>query len=177
MRHPQADCIHIMDRIRGKKHRLGVNVRIQDALLVLFATFFIVSMPGCGSDGGGNDASSNGQNHLVSGNLSSTTNSENPLIGTWLSGEHSLTFNSDNTYLGDLNHDGIPEVWGSVMVSGNVVIFTDAVGSNSRRLKDSGQIVSGSYTYAISGNTLIFSRVHDLCHNRANLLCLDYQKK
>jgi hypothetical protein len=152
-------------------------VRIQDALSVLLATFFIFSMPGCGSDGGGNGASSDGQNHLESGNLSSTTNSENPLIGTWVSGEHSLTFKSDNTYSGDFNHDGIPKVWGSVMVSGNVVIFTDAVDSNSCRRKDGGQIVSGSYTYAISGNTLIFSPVHDLCHNRANLLCLGYQKK
>src|SRR5512139_226880 len=34
---------------------------------------------------------------------------------------------SDNTYSGDLNCNGMPKVWGSVMVSGNEVIFTDSV--------------------------------------------------
>ncbi len=151
-------------------------MRIRDASLTLLETLFLVSMFGCGSEGGGNNASLYGQTHLQSDNLNSTPNSENPLLGTWVSGRHSLTFKSDNTYFGDLNPDGVPAVWGSVVVSGNVAIFTDAVASNFCRRKDGGQIVSGSYTYTISGNTLSFSLVHDSCRDRANLLSLNYQK-
>ncbi len=150
---------------------------IRDASLAFLATLFLVSMLGCGSEGGGNNSSIYGQNHLQSDNVSSTTNSENPLVGTWVSREHSLTFKSDNTYFGDVNIDGIPAVWGSVMVSGNVVIFADAADSNSCRRKDGGQIASGSYTYTISGNTLNFSLVHDVCRNRAYLLLQSYQIK
>jgi hypothetical protein len=114
----------------------------------------MVSMLACGRGDGGNSSSSTGQKPLESDGLNSTTNSENPLIGTWVSGEYSLTFKSDNTYFGDLNRDGIAEVWGSVIISGNVVIFSDAVGINSSGRKDGGQIISGSYTYTINGNTL-----------------------
>ncbi len=149
---------------------------IKKALTALLATFIIGWMLECGYDGGGNSPSSNGQNHPGSGGLSSTANSENPLVGTWVSGRHSLTFNSDYTYSSDLNRDGIPSVWGSVVVSGNVAIFTDAAASNSCTRKDDGQVVSGSYTYAVSGSTLSFSLVHDLCSDRVNLLNLSYQK-
>lgn len=152
-------------------------MRIRDALAALLTTLFIISNLACGRDGGVNGASSNGQNPLESNSLSPTTNSENPLIGTWVSGGYSLTFKSDNTYSSDLNRDAIPEGWGSVMISGNVVIFTGAIGSNSYSRKDDGQIISGSYTYAICGNTLTFSPVLDLCRDRANILCLSYQKK
>jgi hypothetical protein len=136
----------------------------------------MVSMLACGR-GGGNNASSNGQNPLESDDLSSTTNSENPLIGTWVSGGYSLTFKSDNTYFSGLNRDGIPEVWGNFIISGNVVIFPDSIGINSSGRKGGGQIISGSYTYTINGNTLAFSPVLDLCPDRANMLCLSYQKR
>ncbi len=147
-------------------------MRIIHTLAKLLSIFCMVSMLACGRGGGGNNASSNGQNPLPSEGLSSTTNSENPLIGTWVSGGYSLTFKSDNTYFSGTNRDGIPEAWGSVVISGNVVIFSDSSGR-----KDGGQIISGSYTYTINGNTLAFNPVLDLCPDRANMLCLSYQKR
>lgn len=151
-------------------------MEIKNTLAALLTTLIIVSTLACGSDGG-TGASANGQNPLESNNFSSATNSENPLIGTWVSGGYTLTFKSGNTYSCDLNRGGIPVGSGSVMISGNVVIFTDAVGSNSFSLKDDGQIISGSYTYAIYGDTLTFSPILDLCRDRINILCLSYQKK
>jgi hypothetical protein len=152
-------------------------MRIIHTLAKLLSIFCMVSMLACGSSGGGNNISSNGQNPLKSNGLSSTTKSENPLIGTWVSGEYSLTFKSNNTYFGGLNRDGSPDVWGSVIISGNVVIFSDTAGINSSDLKDGGQIIRGSYTYTINGNTLTFSPVLDLCPDSTNMLCLGYQKK
>lgn len=152
-------------------------MRTRASFAALLTTLIIVSNFSCGSDGGGSDASSNGQNPLENKGLSLAINSENPLIGTWVSGRYSITFKSDNTYSIDLDRDGISEVWGSVLISGNVVIFTDAVGSNTYSRKDDGQIISGSYTYALYENTLTLNPVLDLCRNRANILCLSYQKK
>jgi hypothetical protein len=63
------------------------------------------------------------------------------------------------------------------VISGNVVIFSDSVDINSSGRKDGGQIISGSYTYTITGNTLVFSPVLDLCPDHANILCLSYQKR
>jgi hypothetical protein len=152
-------------------------MRIIHILAKLLTIFCMVSMLACGSGGGGNKISSNGQNPLKSNGLSSIINLENPLIGTWVSGEYSLTFKSDNTYVGSLNRDGSPEVWGSVIISGNVVIFSDTAGTNSPGWKDGGQIINGSYTYTINGNTLAFSPVLDLCPDSANVLCLSYQRR
>jgi len=151
-------------------------MKIRNTLAVLLTTLVVVSSLACGSDGGGNIASSNGQNPLESNNLSSTTNFENPLIGTWGNGGYSLTFKSDYTYSCNLSRDGISEGSGSFMISGNVVIFAVAVNNNYIR-KDDGQVISGSYTYDICGNTLTFSPVLDLCRDQANILCLSYQKK
>jgi hypothetical protein len=152
-------------------------MRIRGVSAALLTTLIIISHLGCGRDSGDNGASPNGQNPLDSNSLSLTTNSENPLIGTWVSGEYSLTFKPDNTYSTDINRDGILEVGGRVTISGNVVIFTDAVGDNYYSQKDDGRVISGSYTYAICGNVLTFSPVLDLCRDRANILCLSYQKK
>ncbi len=152
-------------------------MRIIHTLAKLLPILCMFSMLACGTGGGGNSASSNGQNPLESGGLSSATNSENPLIGTWVSGGYSLTFKSDNTYFGGPNRDGRPEVGGSVIISGNVVIFSGSVDINSSGRKDGGQIISGSYTYTINGNTLVFSPVLDLCPDSANMLCLSYQRR
>jgi len=137
----------------------------------------MVSLLACGSDGGGNNASSNGQSPFKAEGVRYTANSENPLIGTWISGGYSLIFKSDNTYMGGLMLDGTPEVWGNVVISGNVVIFSEAVGSNSSGPKDSRQIISGSYTYTINGNILTFSPVLDVFRDQSNMLCLSYQKR
>ena len=152
-------------------------MRMRYVSAALLTTLIIIYSLACGRDGGGSGAISNGQAPLEGSAVSLITISENPLIGSWVSGRHSLAFNSDNTYSLDLDRDGIPEVWGSVTISGNVVIFSDAVGRNSYGPKDDGQIISGSYTYALSGNTLTFSPVLDLCRDRSNILCLSYQKK
>lgn len=152
-------------------------MRIRDALAPFVAALFLVSLLACGNEGGGNSANVNGRNSRESDSFRSTINSENPLIGTWVSGEHSLTFQSDNRYSCDLDRDGIPAVWGSYMISGNVVIFSDAVGSGASNWKDGGQIISGTYTYTMNGNTLTFSPVLNLCRDRINILCLSYQKK
>jgi hypothetical protein len=157
----------------------AIIMRIILTFSVLSAAFLTVSMFSCGSNGGGNDAGPNGQNPLESNLIGhSTVNSGNPLIGTWVSGEYSLTFKSDNTYAGDLNGDGIPEVWGHVMISGNVVIFSESAGNTSSSRQDGGQITSGTYTYGINGVALAFSPILDLCHDpQANVLCLSYQKE
>lgn len=152
---------------------------IGHAIETLVLIFLVVSMLACGDSGGGDNASSKGQSPLESGGFRSTVDSRNPLVGTWASGGYSLTFKSDNTFLSDLNRDGVPDVSGSVVISGNVVIFSDAAGGNYSTWLGSGQVISGSYTYAINGNTLTFSPVLDLCSDQTNtnILCLSYQKR
>jgi hypothetical protein len=152
-------------------------MRIRRVFTSLLTILIIIFNFACGSGRDGSDTGSNAQNPLESTGLILTTNIENPLIGTWVSGRYSLTFKSDYTYSIDINRDGIAEFKGSVTISGNVVIFTDAGGNSSYSWEDNGQAISGSYTYAISGNTLTFSPVLDLCRDRVNILCLSYQKK
>jgi len=146
-------------------------------LAAFLATLLTGSLFACGSNGGGYNAGSNGRNPLAGDLKSSMMSSDNPLVGTWVSGEYSLTFRSDNTYLADSSGDGNPAVWGRVMISGNVAIFSGASGSNSSSRLDGGQIISGTYTYTIYGTTLTFSPVLDLCRDPANILCLSYQKR
>jgi hypothetical protein len=132
----------------------------------------------CGTNGGGTSSSpnTNSQNSLVGENSLNIhkADPQNPLIGTWVSGGYSLSFKSDNTYLRDFNHEGIPAVRGSVAVSGNVLIVTD---SSSCISSTTEKNTIGSYTYAISGNTLIFSLFHDPCSDRAAFFGLTYTKQ
>ncbi len=149
---------------------------MRDALAACLTSICLVSLLSCGSNGGGSVVSSNGQNAIVSERLSTPANSENPLIGSWVSGGYNLSFKPDNTYSCDYNRDGTPAVWGSVTTSGNVAIFSEPSGSNPDIHKDAVQVLAGSYTYVINGNILTFSPVLDLCHDRTNILCLSYQK-
>jgi hypothetical protein len=139
-------------------------------------SFIMVFLFACGSNGGGTGSNTNSQDPLA-GESSSNTNtakSQNPLAGTWVSGGHSLTFKSDNTYSRDFNLDDVPAVRGTVTVSGNVIIVTDSGPCISSA---TGKITSGSYTYAMSGNTLTFSLFHDPCSDRAACLGLTYTKQ
>jgi hypothetical protein len=149
---------------------------MRDALAACLTSLCLVSLLSCGSSGGGSVVSSNGQNAIVSERLSAATNSENPLIGSWVSGKHNLTFKPDNTYSCEYNRDGMPAVWGSISISGNVAIFSEPSGCNPDIRKEGVQILAGSYTYSINGNTLTFNPVLDLCHDWTNILCLSYQK-
>jgi hypothetical protein len=141
---------------------------------MLSCSFFMVSLLACGGSSGPDTDS---QNPLGESSTRLDANPQNPLIGTWVSGGHSLTFKSDNTYLRDFNHEGIPAVRGSVMVSGNLILVTDSDGRHSCVNSADGQVVSGAYTYAISGNTLTFSLFHDPCSDRAAFLGLTYTKQ
>ncbi|HXY53490.1 MAG TPA: hypothetical protein VEM40_02335 [Nitrospirota bacterium] len=152
-------------------------MRSRRALAAFLATLILVSLLACGSGQGGNNASPDDQVLAAGEGLSSKINSENPLIGTWVSGEYSLTFTSENTYLIGLKPDGSQVAWGNVTISGNVVIFSESAVGNPSGRKDGGQIVGGTYTYTIYGTTLILSPVLDLCRDRANILCLRYQKR
>jgi hypothetical protein len=142
-------------------------------LLCSFIALFLIA---CGNNGEGSSPNTNSLNPLVGENSSNTNtaNSQNPLAGTWVSGGYSLTFKSDNTYLRDFNHEGIPAVRGSVTVSGNVIIVAD---SGSCISSTTGKIESGSYTYTIIGNTLTFNLFHDPCSDRAAFLGQTYSKQ
>jgi hypothetical protein len=153
-----------------------MKTKIKHALTIIPCSFIMVSLFACGSNGVGTSSNTISQNPLV-GESSSNTNtaiSQNPLAGTWASGEYILTFKSDNTYFRDYNHEGMPTVRGSVRVSGNVIILTD---SDSCISTTTGETLSGSYTYAISGNTLTLSLFHDPCKDRAAFLRLTYTKQ
>ncbi|HUI68266.1 MAG TPA: hypothetical protein VL087_08650 [Nitrospirota bacterium] len=153
-----------------------MKTRTNHSLMTLLCSFMVFFFFGCGSNGGGSITNTNSPFPLVgeSSSNTNTANSQNPLAGTWVSSGYSLTFNSDNTYLRDFNHEGIPAVRGSVTVSGNVIIVTDSgscIGSTT------GRIESGSYTYTIVGNTLTFNLFHDPCSDRAAFLDQTYTRQ
>jgi len=131
---------------------------------MVLCSFFMVSLLACGNGGGGVSSGSN-------------ANSQNPLVGTWVSGDYSLTFKSDNTYSGGFNHDGAPQVWGSITLSGNLIMLTDSGGSDACINSAAGQAVTGSYTYHISGDTLNFNLFYDPCSGRAAFMGRTYTKK
>jgi hypothetical protein len=153
-----------------------MKTKIKYASTMLSCSFFMVSLLACG---GGSDSNSNPHSQYPGQESSARldANTQNPLVGTWVSRGNSLTFKPDNTYLRDFNHEGIPAVRGSVMVSGNLIIVTDSDGRHSCINSADGQVVSGSYTYAISGNTLTFRLFHDPCSDRAAFLCLTYTRQ
>ncbi len=147
-------------------------------LTVFLCAFFTVSLHACGGSGNGSsESNTNSQNALGDSIARLHANSQNPLLGTWISGEHNLTFKSDNTYLHDFNHEGIPAVRGHVMVSGNLIIVTDSEGRQSCINSTDGNGVSGFYTYAVSNNTLTFALFYDPCSDRSAILRLAYTKQ
>jgi len=156
----------------GSNMKTGNN----HSLAMLLFSFITVLLFSCGSNGGGSSLNTNLPKPLVgeSSSNTNTANSQNPLVGTWISDGYSLTFKSDNTYLRDFNHEGIPAVRGSMTVSGNVIIVTD---SGSCTSSTTGRIESGSYTYTIAGNTLTFSLFHDPCSDRAEFLGQTYTRQ
>ncbi len=153
-----------------------MKTRINQAFIPLSFSFFLFFLFACGSNGAGTSSNINSQNPLVgeSSSDTNTANSQNLLAGTWSSGEYILTFKSDNTYLRDYNREGTPTAQGSVRVSGNVIILTD---SDSCISSTTGETLSGSYTYAISANTLTLGLFHDPCKDRAAFLSLTYTKQ
>jgi len=147
-------------------------------LLTIFLSFpFMLSLLACGN--GGNtgrvdpDSNTNSQNPDAVSSTRLETISQNPLIGTWVNGEHNLTIKSDNTYMRDINHEGIAAAWGHVLVSGNVIIVSDTEGRKSC----DGQAGSGSYTYTVSNNMLTFNLFYDTCSSRSASFGLTYTKK
>jgi hypothetical protein len=148
---------------------------------MLLPLFFAASLVSCGSNGGGNDSSPNAVSCAPVEEIhrsSADIGSQNPLVGAWVSGGYSLLFKSDNTYARDFNQDDIPVVLGSAKVSGNVIIVTDDSGGRYSCVDSvTGQVVSGSYTYVTSGNTLTFNLFHDPCSDRAAFLGLAYRRQ
>ena len=156
-----------------------MKTKIKYSLTMLLCSFIWVSLLACGGTGGSSSGSitnTNSQNLRGERSARLDANPQDQLIGTWVSGGYSLTFKSDNNYARDFNHEAIQAVRGSVMVSGNLMIVTDFDGSHSCINAD-GQVVSGSYTYAISSNTLTFSLFHDPCSDRAAFFGLTYTKQ
>jgi len=152
-----------------------MKTKIKHTLRMLSCYFFMAFLFACGSNGVG-ISSNTSQNPLVGESISITNAAypKNPLAGTWVSGGYSLTFKSDNTYLRDYNHEGMPAVQGNVLVSGNAIILTD---SDSCISSTTGETLSGSYTYDMSGSTLTLSLVHDPCRDRAAFLRPTYMKQ
>ena len=148
-----------------------MRVKIKHAITALLCSFFITSLLACGSAGSSSSGSNtNSQNPLLE---ESKSNPRNPLTGTWVGGGYSLTFNSDNTYSRDLNLAGTQAVRGSFTVSGNVIMVTDS----DSCINGTGETTSGSYTYTITGNTLMFNIFHDPCSDRAAFLSLTYTRR
>jgi hypothetical protein len=158
---------------------MGTQIRHLSAILL--PLFFASSLVSCGNSGGGNDSSPNAVSRAPVEEIhrsSANTGSQNPLVGAWVSGGYRLVFKADNTYSRDFNHDDIPVVLGSAKVSGNVIIVNDDSGGRYSCVDSvTGQIVSGSYTYAISGNTLAFNLFHDSCSERAAFFNLVYSRQ
>jgi len=148
-------------------------------LTMLLCSFFIVSMlVACGGEGGGSVSGSNQnlQNTVEGIGSSSNIHVQDPLAGTWTNGDQTLTF-EDNTYSTDFNHDGLPEAWGRITRSGNVMIMIDSGGRNSCVYSAALQVVDGIYTYDISGDTLTFGLFRDPCRSRTGFLGLTYTKQ
>ncbi len=167
----------IFENVEGDR---CMRMSIRHSLTTFASLFFAVLLLSCGSNGGGNGSSSNTSSHAAVEEIHSSvdTGSRNPLVGVWVSGGYSLIFKTDNTYSRDFKHDDIPAVLGSTTVSGNVIIVTDdSDGHYSCVNSPTRQIMSGSYTYTINGNTLIFDRVHDPCVDRAAFLGLVYTRQ
>jgi hypothetical protein len=153
-----------------------MKTRTHRALTISLCSFIVVLLFACGSNEGGNISNVNSMNPIESSSAHSDANSQTQLAGTWVSGEYSLTFKPDCTYLRGDHHEDLPAVWGSVLVSGNLIILTDTNGGHPC-IDSDGQVVSGSYTFAISGDTLTLSIFHDPCSERVAALKAAYTKQ
>ncbi len=144
-------------------------------LLTISLSFpFMLSLLACGNTGDVSPGSNTySQNPSGGSSTRLETISPNPLIGTWINGEHNLTIKSDNTYMRDINREGVAAAWGHVLVSGNVIVVTDSDGRQS--CEDQGE--SGSYTYDSGNNTLTFDLFYDTCSSRSTLFGLTFTKK
>ncbi len=151
-----------------------MSTKIEYVLTMLLCSFFMVSLPACGTGDGTSSSNKTSRNLPGDGSVRLDSNPQNPLIGTWVSKEYRLIFNPDNTYIRDFNQEGIPAVQGSVSISGNVLIVTDSGSCMSSAAEKS---TIGSYTYTQSGNTLTFSLFHDSCSDRAAFFGLTYTKQ
>ncbi len=152
-----------------------MKMRIRYTLTIVLIPFLIVSLLACGSTGDGTSSpNKTSENPQGGSSVSLDSNLQNPLIGTWVSREYSLTFKPNNTYVRDFNHEGIPAVQGSSTVSGNVLIITDSGSCISSAAEKS---TIGSYTFTLSGDTLTFSLFHDSCSDRAGFFGLTYTKQ
>ncbi len=145
-----------------------------------FMASFMLFLISCGNGGGNNSLTSNADSQKLYEETNAVAKTDadvrNPLAGTWVNGKHTLTFTADNTYSGDFNRDGIPDAWGSVTMSGNVIIFSDSGGNGScAGAGDEG--ARGCYTYTISDNTLTFGLFYDPCSRRVALLTPTYTKQ
>jgi hypothetical protein len=162
----------------GKKEAYMRN-RSRFAASAFLCSFAVLFLFACGGCGGGNSTSSNTGSHYPFEGINTTPAESlvNPLVGTWSGGGRSLTFNRDNTYSADVNQEGIPRVWGTITVSGNLMMITDREGPSSCVTSAAAQDGGGSYTYVISGNTLSFSLFHDSCGRRIVLLSPFFSKQ
>ncbi len=152
------------------------SARHSVTLLVLL--FLLTSVLSCGSNaGGGQSLNEIPQAPLEEMRASEGTGSQNPLVGTWVSGAYRLIFKADSTYSREFNQD-IPAVEGNARVSGNVIIVNDDSGGRDSCFGSAtGEVVSGTYTYTIKGNALTFDRFHDPCRDRAAFFGFMYTRR
>jgi hypothetical protein len=157
-----------------------MRMGIRNSLTMLLPLFLFTALVSCGSKGAGSGSGSNPipQTPIEEIHASTDTGSQYPLVGIWASGPYRLIFKSDNTYSRICNHDDTPAVSGNVQLSGNVIIVNDDSGGRYSCVNsDIGQVVSGTYTYNISGNTLTFNLFHDPCSDRAAMFSSVYTRQ
>jgi len=150
------------------------------SLTISLALFCLGLLLSCGRSGDGNGSLSNAISHTaVEGTHSNAdTGLQNQLVGTWVHGGYCLIFSLDNSYSRSLRRDNISIVLGSITISGDLVIVTDNAGyPYSCRNSSTEQAIIGSYTYSISGNTLIFHLFQDSCSDRVPFFNLVYTRQ
>jgi hypothetical protein len=157
-----------------------MRMGIRNFLTMLLPLFVFATLLSCGSKGVGNGSGSNAISQTPGEEIhaSTDTGSQCPLVGIWVSGSYRLIFKPDNTYSRIYNHDDTLAISGNVQLSGNVIIVNDDSGGRYSCVNsDIGQVVSGTYTYTISGNTLTFNLFHDPCSDRAAMFGLVYTRQ
>jgi hypothetical protein len=145
---------------------------------MLCGSLVLLSFFACGNDDGGSHrlAVAAVQNEQGKSDAGERDLLQHPLFGEWRCGSSTITIKQDNAYSVDLDQDDRPEAWGTVRISGNLILFSDSGGSNACIDRATEDSISGSYTYMLRGTELTFSSFHDPCNRREAFLRHAYHR-